>query len=548
MSISQNKLSTLQLVLLSTGGMIGAGWLFSPYYGFQTAGVGVLISWVITIAITFIIGLSFAEVACILPILGGVSRFIGVTHNRTLAFIFLSLSWLSYVVYLPLEAQSAIQYLGFWWNDLVRPGANGVELSGLGLAVAFAIIIGLTWFNTLFLKSVATANAWVSIWKLIIPISIALILIIWFGKWDNVVGHYAAHPVSVEKILLAITGSGLAFAFTGFQNSLVLANNAANKNKALPYSIFVPIIVGGAIYVCLSLAFITCLPSNKQFTFNAVAPLLGLVSLFGIHIMYVVLFVDAIIAPLGTANVYTAITGRVLYGLATDFLPKSILTKLNSYSAPYVALWTSALVGMCFLLPFPSWKDLVNFLSSVVVFAYISGPITLIILRKAAPEQIRSFKVTYHHLVGYLGFAFCSLLIYWSGLMNLAYLSLLLVIIVFGYGLVKMKFANKNLNHCEEHEAISSTNNRFRLINVFTDSWIIISYLLVLTFVSYLHSIKQIVFPIDNLAIIMVSLIFCKLLVSKCLTQQQIVENIRLIIPRQIESTDSVLTPLQKPQ
>ena len=68
MNISQNKLSTLQLVLLSTGGMIGAGWLFSPYYGFQTAGVGVLISWIITIAITFVIGLSFAEVACILPI------------------------------------------------------------------------------------------------------------------------------------------------------------------------------------------------------------------------------------------------------------------------------------------------------------------------------------------------------------------------------------------------------------------------------------------------------------------------------------------------
>ena len=529
MNISQNKLSTLQLVLLSTGGMIGAGWLFSPYYGFQTAGVGVLISWIITIAITFVIGLSFAEVACILPILGGVSRFFGVTHNRTMAFIFLSLSWLSYVVYLPLEAQSAIQYLGFWWHDLVRPGHNGVELSRLGLSVAIAIIIGLTWFNTLFLKSVATANAWVSIWKLIIPISVALILIIWFGKWDNVTGHYAASPVSFEKILLAITGSGLAFAFTGFQNSLVLANSAVNKKKALPYSIFAPIIVGGAIYICLSLAFITCLPSDKQFTFTAVAPLLGLVSLFGIHIMYAVLFIDAIIAPLGTANVYTAITGRVLYGLATDFLPKSILTRLNSYSAPYVALWASALVGMCFLLPFPTWKDLVNFLSSVVVFAYISGPITLIILRKTAPEQIRSFKVKYHHLVGYSGFACCSLLIYWSGLMNLAYLSLLLILIVLGYGLVRKHY------------------KQFRLLTVFKDSWIIIGYLLAITFISYLHSIKQVIFPVDNLAIIIVSLIFCKLLVSKRLSRQQIVENIRQIITDPIESSNAIVIPIQKP-
>ena len=104
------KISTLQLILLSTGGMIGSGWLFSPYYGFQTAGTGVLLSWTLTALLTLIIGLAFAEVATILPIVGGVMRFMGVTHSRPLGFIFISLAWISYIVYLPLEAQSAIQY------------------------------------------------------------------------------------------------------------------------------------------------------------------------------------------------------------------------------------------------------------------------------------------------------------------------------------------------------------------------------------------------------------------------------------------------------
>ena len=31
------KLSTMAVVFISTGGMIGSGWLFSPYYGFQTS-------------------------------------------------------------------------------------------------------------------------------------------------------------------------------------------------------------------------------------------------------------------------------------------------------------------------------------------------------------------------------------------------------------------------------------------------------------------------------------------------------------------------------
>ena len=102
------KLSTAQIMLLSTGGMIGAGWLFSPYYGFHTAGIGVILSWVIVAVMTFIIGLSFAEVSTFLPMVGGISRFMGITHDKPVSFVFLTLGWLSYVVYLPLEIQSCL--------------------------------------------------------------------------------------------------------------------------------------------------------------------------------------------------------------------------------------------------------------------------------------------------------------------------------------------------------------------------------------------------------------------------------------------------------
>jgi len=73
-----NKLSTLQLALISTGGMIGCGWLFSPFYGYQTAGIGVIYSWFITAIITLIIGLSFAEVCTSIPIVGGIYRLMGI--------------------------------------------------------------------------------------------------------------------------------------------------------------------------------------------------------------------------------------------------------------------------------------------------------------------------------------------------------------------------------------------------------------------------------------------------------------------------------------
>lgn len=501
----KNKLSTLQLTLLSTGGMIGAGWLFSPFYGFQTAGVGVIASWIITAVITFIIAISFAEVASILPVVGGISRFIGVTHNRTLAFVFLGLSWLSYVVYLPIEAQSAIQYLGFFWAPLVIKKGAHVELSILGLGLAFAIILGLTWFNCLVISKVAKANSWVSVWKLLVPFGIAVFFIGLFGKWDNVVTNYHNTPISFESILLAVTSSGLAFAFSGFQNGLALANSAKNPAKALPYSLFMPIIIGGIIYVSLSLTFIACLPNPTQIAGSSVAPLLGLVALFGIHTVYVILFVDAVIAPLGTANVFTAATGRILYGLGRDFLPNSILMRLNKNNAPYIALWISAAVGMCFLLPFPTWKELVNFLSSVTVFAYSAGPIALIILRKDFPDAQRNFKTKYYNLVGYSGFACCSLLIYWSEFMNLFLLSILVIAVVGGYAL------------------ISKTSN---LISSLKDSWTIIAFMISLTVISYLRSKNLIPFPEDNLLVIGSAILFCHLLVKAKLEKSQIQANL----------------------
>ena len=499
------KLATWQLILLSTGGMIGAGWLFSPFYGYQTAGVGVLLSWIITAALTLIIGLSFAEVATQLPIVGGASRFIGVTHNRTTAFVFLFLGWLSYVVYLPLEVQSAMQYLGFWFERLVINNGTTTTLSPLGLVVSLLIMIFLTWFNSLFLSNVAKVNTLISIWKILIPISIALILIVLYGSWDNIHIANLKHHFSLESVFIAISGSGLAFAFTGFQNSLILANSAKNPKKALPYSLFAPIIVGLILYMSLSLAFITTIGEKNLFA-GATAPLLGLVALFNIHIMFTVLFIDAIIAPLGTANVYTAVTSRILFGLGKDFMPKSILTKLNRFSAPVACLWINAVVGACFLLPFPTWVQLVSFLSSIVVFAYLSGPVTLLVLRQEFPTAERNFKLRYHKLIGYLGFVCCSLLIYWAGVDNIIYLTVSVAMVIIIHGL----FLRKSVNFWQHI-----------LSNVF-----IVAYLAALIIIGSLRKINIIPFPIDNLCVIGAALVSCKIFVANKISTAEIKLNL----------------------
>lgn len=499
------KLSIFQIMLLSTGGMIGSGWLFSPYYGFHAAGLWVILSWAIVAVMTFIIALSFAEVSTFLPMVGGISRFMGITHAKPISFVFLALGWLSYVVYLPLEVQSCIQYLGYWFHGLVVTNGDKLTLSHMGLVLALVIMIFLTWFNTLFLGKTTRVNSFIGMWKIIIPLTIAWVLIIAFGNWHNVTTLVTMHKFSFESVLLAITVSGLAFAFTGFQNGLILANSVENPKKALPYSLFTPIIVGFLLYASLSLAFIFCVGANK-FSTGLSAPLLGLVGLFSIHIVFIVLFVDAIMAPLGTANVYTAVTSRILLSLARDFFPKSFFVKLNNNLAPEHCLWFNVAVGTCFLLPFPTWQQLVDFLSSVVVFAYLAGPISLMILRQELPNAPRVFKVSFYKLIGYLGFICCSLLIYWSGFTNLVYLTISILVILAIYGFW--------------------VDRRGGLIKAIVANSFILGYLLLAVSISYLREVNIILFPWDNMFMIIMAIFACKVFVKSRLSATAIADNL----------------------
>ena len=502
------KLATWQLILISTGGMLGSGWLFSPFYGVQTAGTGVMLSWLVTALLTLIIGLTFAEVATMLPIVGGVMRFIGVTHSRPLGFIFIVLAWISYIVYLPLEAQSALQYLGFWIPQLIHHDATGVSLSALGLFTAFAIMIFLTWFNTLHLSRVAKANSIVSIWKLIIPAAIALGMLLYYGKTQHVINNHSVTHLGVEPILLAITSSGLAFAFTGFQNGLILANGCKNPKLAIPLSVIAPVVIGWAIYSLLSLMFIGCLPHEKMSLVTGVAPLLGLLSLFGLHYVYIILFVDAVIAPMGTANVYTTVTGKILLGIGREFFPRSVLTKINQNSAPYIALWINLVLGACFLLPFPTWTQLVNFLSSLTLLSCLSGPLALMVLRKKFPNLERKFKLPFPTLFGYLGFASCSYFVYWSGTDNLLYLLVLILLCCCAYWLI---FA------------------RTQPLLAFRKSWYMMAYVAALYAISYGHTVQVIAFPVDNILVFISSIIFTTIFLLNQESTLTIANNIDII-------------------
>jgi amino acid transporter len=218
-----------------------------------------------------------------------------------------------------------------------------------------------------------------------------------------------------------------------------------------------------------------------------------------------------VIAPLGTANVYTATTSRILLGLVKDFFPQSFLNKLNKFSSPKNCLWVNAGIGACFLLPFPTWSQLVDFLSSIVVFSYLAGPITLIVLRQKMPNLQRPFKVFAYKIVGYAGFVCCSLLIYWSNINNLIYLTLLVTALIAVHNLF---VEEKSVN----------------LFSTFKNNFFVPSYLLALLAIKYLNQEELISFPIDNLLVIAISCFACKIFIANSISKKEIENNLKRVV------------------
>jgi len=151
-----------------------------------------------------------------------------------------------------------------------------------------------------------------------------------------------------------------------------------------------------------------------------------------------------------------------------------------------------------------------DFLSSIVIFSYLAGPIVLLVLRQDFPELKRPFKVKSHYLIGYGGFVCCSLLIYWSSFNNLIYLTALVFLIIISHNIF--------FNHRSS-----------KLFNEIADSFFIILYLGAILTIKYLHKINLITFPIDNLFIILLAIFFCKLFLKKKVARQEIENNLNKI-------------------
>jgi amino acid transporter len=105
---------------------------------------------------------------------------------------------------------------------------------------------------------------------------------------------------------------------------------------------------------------------------------------------------------------------------------------------PVIGVIVSAIVGLLFLLPFPSWASLVNIVTGASVLMYAGAPLALGALRKSKPNQPRSYKLPGFKVVAPIAFILANFIVYWSGWNTV---SLLMAVLLVGYLIMALSSA-----------------------------------------------------------------------------------------------------------
>ncbi len=412
------------LLFASIGSIIGSGWLFGALKASQEAGPAAVISWALGAVMILLIALVYAELGTMFPLSGGVVRYPHMSFGSFASYTTGWITWVAVATTAPIEVEGALQYATKYAGFTQLDAATGAHtLTGLGYAVAVLLLALFVVINYYGIRWFARINNTLVWWKLAIITIVIIAFLVTAFHGSNFTSH-GFKPEGWQGVFSAIATGGIVFSYLGFRQGIELAGETDNPRRNVPLAVIGSVLITGVIYVLLQIAFIAALNPHLLTTSHGwssleyggdFGPLASLASLLGLGWLAVLLYIDAIVSPGDTGLIYTTITSRISYAMSRNGNAPQALQRTTERGVPMVSLIVTFLVGLIVFLPFPSWQQLVGFITSATVMSFASGPLVLVALRKQDPDRTRPFRLPGGHVIPILAFWSSNLIVYWSG-------------------------------------------------------------------------------------------------------------------------------------
>ncbi|HEX8193764.1 MAG TPA: amino acid permease [Allosphingosinicella sp.] len=474
----KRTLGKWNLLLLGVGCIIGAGiFVRTGSAAALHAGPAVLLSFVVAGIVCAFAGLCYAELSSTLPVSGSAYTYSYTTLGEFVAWIMGSLllleyglaasvvavGWSGYVVSLLADFGIVIppQLTGPAGYTLMRDGVpvlvDGQTVTTLFNLPAFLICAALAALLCIGVSESAKVNNVIVAIKVSVLVAFivvgGLIVLSNFGElsaanWTPFIpANEGEGKFGVDGIMRA--ASIVFFAYIGFEAVSTAGQEAKNPAKDMPFGIIGSLVVCTVIYMLVA-AIMTLLVPYAQL--NVPDPVAVVVDNFGSTWSWLAktIKVGAIIGLTSVVLVLMYAQTRIFYTMARDGLLPKVFSRVHPrLHTPYV---NTILVGAITAIAagFFDINVLGDMTSVGTLAAFAIVCLSVIYLRRKAPELPRGFKVPLYPVLPVLGILSCIYLIStvpWDVLKFFLWYMVGGVALYFVYGM-----RNSNLQHGEPQD------------------------------------------------------------------------------------------------
>ena len=439
-SAIRRDVGAIALMFTGLGSIIGSGWLFGAWRAAQLAGPGAIYAWIIGAVVIMFVAFTYAELGAMFPESGGAVRYGHYSHGTLVGFVAGWAAWIAIVSVIPVEAEASVQYMSSWpwaWaHSLYVHAANGQgELSLAGLSISAVLVVVYFLVNFWSVKVFADTNSAITFFKLIVPAATAVALMCSGFHSENFhIGvHGGQHVGNLASILTAVATSGIVFSYNGFQSPVNLAGEARHPGRSVPFAIFGSIALSTVVYLMLQVAFLGSVsPEHLGEGWAALeysSPFAQLALALNLNWLAILLYADAFVSPSGTGSTYTATTARMIYAMERSGTVPEVFGRVHpKYGIPRPAMWLNLVVSFVFLFFFRGWGKLAAVISVATIITYLVVPISVIVLRRTAPNLHRPLRVPGLPLLAPLAFVLATLMLFWARWPHTGQIMLLLIL------------------------------------------------------------------------------------------------------------------------
>jgi APA family basic amino acid/polyamine antiporter len=339
------------------------------------------VTWLVGALVALFAALTLAELTALFPSAGGAYIYVKEAYGPLLGFL---RGWTSLVAYDSGLIATVAMIFGAFTATLV-PG-----LAGFQTGVAATAVLLLTALNLLGVRYGGWVQLAATIGKLV-PIA----LLILFGLAQLNPGH-------LVPLLPAGTGVGGAlaaaippvlFAYDGWQQAGLLAEEVKNPQRNLPLALIFGILTVGVIYTLLNLALLGVMPIG-QVTAEAKPVVTMAATLFGSFGSKLIL-VGMLVSIFGTLNGLVMTAPRYYFAMARDglFPLKDLFGRVDpKWGTPVAATLLSGLVALLFVLT-GTFEQVLTLSMFVSWIFYALMIVAVYLLRVKRPELKRTYRV-----------------------------------------------------------------------------------------------------------------------------------------------------------